>query len=76
MENVTDKQNKMRNMLNVQSLKVSNAVCSLLQEARHQLTLDLQHKTEALDVDMSCLSLTVTSSEISLKPNPTRIPPA
>ncbi|KAK3508380.1 hypothetical protein QTP70_025786, partial [Hemibagrus guttatus] len=47
----------------------------LLQEARHQLTLDLQHKTEALDVDMSCLSLSVTSSEISLKPNPIRVPP-
>ncbi|TSO05425.1 Tektin-2 [Bagarius yarrelli] len=47
----------------------------LLQEARHQLTLDLQHKTEALDVDVSCLSLSVTSSEISLKPSPTRIPP-
>ncbi|XP_053494135.1 tektin-2 [Ictalurus furcatus] len=47
----------------------------LLQEARHQLTLDLQHKMEALDVDISCLSLSVTSSEISLKPNPTRVPP-
>ncbi|XP_060760069.1 tektin-2 [Neoarius graeffei] len=47
----------------------------LLQEARHQLTLDLQHKMEALDVDLSCLSLSVTSSEISLKPNPTRVPP-
>ncbi|XP_028820571.1 tektin-2 isoform X1 [Denticeps clupeoides] len=46
----------------------------LLQEARHQLTLDLQNKMEALDADMSCLSLTVTSSEISLKPQPTRIP--
>ncbi|XP_060721841.1 tektin-2 [Tachysurus vachellii] len=46
----------------------------LLQEARHQLTLDLQHKMEALDVDMSCLSLSLTSSEISLKPNSTRIP--
>ncbi|XP_072530840.1 tektin-2 [Salminus brasiliensis] len=47
----------------------------LLQEARHQLALDLQHKTEALDVDVSCLTLTVTSPEISLKPNPTRVPP-
>ncbi|XP_017336312.1 tektin-2 isoform X2 [Ictalurus punctatus] len=47
----------------------------LLQEARHQLTLDLQHKMQALDVDISCLSLSVTSSEISLKPNPTRVPP-
>ncbi|XP_076864124.1 tektin-2 [Brachyhypopomus gauderio] len=47
----------------------------LLQEARHQLTLDLQHKMEALDVDIYCLSLTVTSPEISLKPNPTRVLP-
>ncbi|XP_030645340.1 tektin-2 [Chanos chanos] len=46
----------------------------LLQEARHQLTLDLQNKMEALDVDTSCLSLTVDSPEISLKPNPTRVP--
>ncbi|XP_036372150.1 tektin-2 [Megalops cyprinoides] len=45
----------------------------LLQEIRHQLTNDLQNKMEALDVDNTCLSLTETSSEISLKPNPTRV---
>uniref|UniRef100_UPI003AAA29FB tektin-2 n=1 Tax=Centroberyx gerrardi TaxID=166262 RepID=UPI003AAA29FB len=46
----------------------------ILQEARHQLTLDLQNKMEALDIDMTCLSLTVKSPQISLKTNPTRIP--
>ncbi|XP_008299313.1 tektin-2 [Stegastes partitus] len=46
----------------------------VLQEARHQLTSDLQNKMDALDVDMSCLSLTVESPLISLKNNPTRIP--
>ncbi|XP_051520595.1 tektin-2-like isoform X2 [Myxocyprinus asiaticus] len=46
-----------------------------LQEVRQQLTIDLQDKIEALDVDMSCLSLTIQSPEISLKPNPTRVPP-
>uniref|UniRef100_A0A671LNQ6 Tektin n=1 Tax=Sinocyclocheilus anshuiensis TaxID=1608454 RepID=A0A671LNQ6_9TELE len=46
-----------------------------LQEARQQLTIDLQDKIEARDVDMSCLSLTTRSPEISLKPNPTRVPP-
>ncbi|KAM9434785.1 tektin-2 [Clarias gariepinus] len=58
-----------------QSIEQAFKQLCLLQEARHQLTLDLQHKVEALDIDMSCLSLTVTSPEISLKPNPTRIPP-
>ncbi|KAM8841576.1 tektin-2 [Spinachia spinachia] len=47
----------------------------VLQEARHQLTADLQNKMDALDIDMSCLSLTVQSPQISLKTNPTRIPP-
>ncbi|KAM7384631.1 hypothetical protein PAMA_011809 [Pampus argenteus] len=46
----------------------------ILQEARHQLTADLQNKMDALDIDMSCLSLTVKSPMISLKTNPTRIP--
>ncbi|CAN9503554.1 unnamed protein product [Ophioblennius macclurei] len=46
----------------------------ILQEIRHQLTADLQNKMEALDVDMTCLSLTIKSPNISLKPNPTRIP--
>ncbi|XP_041738726.1 tektin-2 isoform X2 [Coregonus clupeaformis] len=46
----------------------------LLQESRQQLSHDLQNKMEAQDIDLSCLSLTVTSPEISLKPNPLRIP--
>uniref|UniRef100_A0A3Q2ZNW0 Tektin n=1 Tax=Kryptolebias marmoratus TaxID=37003 RepID=A0A3Q2ZNW0_KRYMA len=46
----------------------------LLQEVRHQLTSDLQNKMEALDIDMSCLSLTIESPHISLKPNPSRTP--
>ncbi|CAG5956470.1 unnamed protein product [Menidia menidia] len=47
----------------------------ILQETRHQLTTDLQNKMEALEIDKSCLSLTIESSNISLKTNPTRIPP-
>ncbi|XP_054911038.1 tektin-2 isoform X2 [Poeciliopsis prolifica] len=46
----------------------------ILQEVRHQLTSDLQNKMEALDIDTSCLSLTIKSPSISLKTNPTRIP--
>ncbi|XP_008329308.1 tektin-2 [Cynoglossus semilaevis] len=46
----------------------------VLQEARHQLTADIQNKMDALDIDMSCLSLTTKSPEISLKVNPTRVP--
>ncbi|XP_034401189.1 tektin-2 [Cyclopterus lumpus] len=46
----------------------------VLQEARHQLTADLQNKMDALDIDMSCLSLTIKSPQISLKTNPTRVP--
>ncbi|XP_069051687.1 tektin-2 isoform X4 [Lepisosteus oculatus] len=46
----------------------------LLQEARQQLVFDLQNKSEALGVDQTCLSLTVTSPLISLKPNPSRVP--
>ncbi|KAK2920845.1 tektin-2 [Channa argus] len=47
----------------------------VLQEIRHELTSDLQNKMDALDIDMSCLSLTIKSPQISLKTNPTRIPP-
>ncbi|XP_048848753.1 tektin-2 isoform X1 [Brienomyrus brachyistius] len=47
----------------------------LLQEARQQVISDLNSKTEALDVDRTCLSLTVTSADISLKPDPLRVPP-
>ncbi|XP_034016019.1 tektin-2 [Thalassophryne amazonica] len=46
----------------------------VLQEARHQLTSDLQNKMEALDIDTTCLSLTIKSPEISLKTDPKRIP--
>ncbi|XP_075867745.1 tektin-2 isoform X2 [Nelusetta ayraudi] len=46
----------------------------VLQEARHHLTADVQNKTEALEIDLSCLSLTITSPQISLKTNPTRVP--
>ncbi|KAL0962589.1 hypothetical protein UPYG_G00342160 [Umbra pygmaea] len=46
----------------------------VLQEARQQLTHDLQNKIEAQDIDMSCFSLTIAAPEISLKPNPLHIP--
>ncbi|XP_071356819.1 tektin-2 [Trachinotus anak] len=46
----------------------------VLQEVRHQLTADLQNKMDTLEIDMSCLSLTIKSPQISLKTNPTRIP--
>ncbi|CAL8298948.1 unnamed protein product [Lota lota] len=46
----------------------------VLQEARHQMTMDLQNKMDALDVDRTCLSLTLKSAQISLKTNPMRIP--
>ncbi|KAM3595709.1 uncharacterized protein V6R79_001432 [Siganus canaliculatus] len=46
----------------------------VLQEVRHQLTTDLQNKMEALDIDLSCLSLSIKSPQISLKTNPTRVP--
>ncbi|XP_077404753.1 tektin-2 [Vanacampus margaritifer] len=46
----------------------------ILQKIRQQLTADLQNKVETLDIDNTCLELTITSSEISLKPDPTRIP--
>ncbi|MGH0167139.1 UNVERIFIED_CONTAM: hypothetical protein FKN15_078020 [Acipenser sinensis] len=57
--------------------KVSQAfeqLC-LLQEVRQQLTFDLRHKNEALDVDRSCLSLNVNSAGLSLKLSPSRVPP-
>ncbi|KAK1880908.1 Tektin-2 [Dissostichus eleginoides] len=47
----------------------------VLQENRHQLTGDIQNKMDTLDIDMSCLSLTIKSPQISLKTNPIRIPP-
>ncbi|XP_029976789.1 tektin-2 [Salarias fasciatus] len=53
--------------------KAFDTLC-VLQDIRHQLTSDLQNKMEALDVDRTCLTLTVQSASISLKSNPTRIP--
>uniref|UniRef100_A0A8C7SJY2 Tektin n=1 Tax=Oncorhynchus mykiss TaxID=8022 RepID=A0A8C7SJY2_ONCMY len=47
---------------------------SCLKEAHQQLTFDLSNKTEALDVDLSCLSLTDRSPDISFKPDPTHVP--
>ncbi|XP_061885516.1 tektin-2 [Entelurus aequoreus] len=46
----------------------------ILQKIRQQLTADLQNKMDTLDIDVSCLALKITSTQISLKPNPTRIP--
>ncbi|XP_055783879.1 tektin-2-like [Salvelinus fontinalis] len=45
-----------------------------LKEAHQQLTFDLTNKTEALDVDLSRLSLTDRSPDISFKPDPTHVP--
>lgn len=45
-----------------------------MQEARQQLTADLQNKEDALEIDMSCLSLSIKSPQISLKTNPSRVP--
>lgn len=54
----------------------SNAVFfpSLLQEVRQQLNSDHRDKMETLDIDRGCLSLNLTSPNISLKVNPTRVP--
>ncbi|OWK04916.1 TEKT2 [Cervus elaphus hippelaphus] len=46
----------------------------LLQEARQQLISDHRGKMETLDIDRGCLSLNLTSPNISLKINPTRVP--
>ncbi|NXN34508.1 TEKT2 protein, partial [Nycticryphes semicollaris] len=46
----------------------------LLKEARQQLSSDHRDKVEALDIDRSCLSLSVNSPNISFKVNPTRVP--
>uniref|UniRef100_A0A4W5M9G3 Tektin n=1 Tax=Hucho hucho TaxID=62062 RepID=A0A4W5M9G3_9TELE len=49
-------------------------ILSCLKEAHQQLTFDLTNKSEALDVDQSCLSLTDRSPDISFKPDPTHVP--
>ncbi|KAM4657075.1 LOW QUALITY PROTEIN: tektin-2 [Amazona ochrocephala] len=46
----------------------------LLREVRQQLSSDHQCKTEALELDHMCLSLSVNSPNISFKVNPTRVP--
>nr|WQM43607.1 tektin 2 [Eurycea tynerensis] len=46
----------------------------LLQEARQQLSLDHRGKMETLEIDRTCLSLHWNSPNISLKPDPTRVP--
>ncbi|KAM7083481.1 tektin-2 isoform 2-T3 [Ciconia maguari] len=46
----------------------------LLQEARQQLSCDHRRKMEALEIDRMCLSLNVSSPNISFKVNPTRVP--
>ncbi|XP_034359668.1 tektin-2 [Arvicanthis niloticus] len=46
----------------------------LLQEIRQQLNSDHRDKMETLEIDRGCLSLNLTSPNISLKVNPTRVP--
>ena len=45
---------------------------SLLQEARHQLHLDLTDKRTALEIDNVCYGLNNKSANIGFHPNPTR----
>ncbi|NXX13388.1 TEKT2 protein, partial [Podargus strigoides] len=45
----------------------------LLEEARQQLSCDHRCKTEALEIDRLCLSLSVDSPSISFKVNPKRV---
>ncbi|XP_034974208.1 tektin-2 [Zootoca vivipara] len=56
--------------------KVSEAfeqLC-LLQEARQQLNFAHRGKTEAVEIDRTCVSLNINSPNISYKVNPTRVP--
>ncbi|XP_051028030.1 tektin-2 [Acomys russatus] len=46
----------------------------LLQEVRQKLNSDHRDKMETLEIDRGCLSLNLTSPNISLKVNPTRVP--
>ena len=45
----------------------------VLQEARQQVLADLQDKNVALGIDVDQYNLTDESSEISFKPDPTRV---
>ncbi|OCT94754.1 tektin 2 (testicular) L homeolog isoform X1 [Xenopus laevis] len=55
--------------------KISEAFVQLclLQEARHQLNFDQRNKTETVEIDQTCLSLTRNSPNISLKVDPARV---
>ncbi|TPP58571.1 Tektin-2 [Fasciola gigantica] len=46
----------------------------LLKEAKSQLLTDLQHKNEAMDIDMEQYKLRPECPGVSYKPNPLRIP--
>lgn len=46
----------------------------LLKEARSQLLIDLQHKNEAMDIDIEQYKLRPECPGVSYKPNPLRIP--
>ncbi|KER25125.1 hypothetical protein T265_07349 [Opisthorchis viverrini] len=46
----------------------------LLKESRNQLIMDLQHKNEAMDIDMQQYKLRPECPGVSFKPNSTRIP--
>ena len=48
-------------------------ICSLLQEAYHQMHCDVTDKNDALDIDNHCAQLGNGSSEIDFQVNPTRI---
>jgi len=52
----------------------SNEQASLLREARQQLMRDEDNKLEADEIDSKCFQMNNSSSRISYKPNPTRVP--
>lgn len=58
-----------------QKISEAHEQLCLLIEARQQLIFDVKNKKEALDIDGVALSLNNNSTNISLKPNPLRIPP-
>ncbi|XP_053313181.1 tektin-2 [Spea bombifrons] len=46
----------------------------LLQESRQQMNWDHRCKVETIEIDRTCLSLNNNAPNISLKPDPTRVP--
>ncbi|NXN91744.1 TEKT2 protein, partial [Rhinopomastus cyanomelas] len=64
---------KARRELQQRVTKAFEQLCRL-QEARQQLSWDNRCKMEALEIDHVCLSLSVSSPNISFKVNPTRVP--